>query len=262
MFIRVGIKRYQHVTLQDSDPKDPVNELHENLVSGARIGIFEISGQEPTRISGTCLPLAVDGNWPFGYSTYSGEVPQPGPFRSVAAGNQFYVFVQIGRLPDAGPLAEPLPVDLPLNRLLPLDAARFRDLNRHATQLSHCMLPITIGSVSEPSGAMHYIPWSDLSLSEGPRLIEGGAFSAENGWLVPPPPYLAQPPYIPQPNQLVVTTLAETTRHDDMKSEEGQEEEEVEVEDEDEDQDQEEGEDLDRLEEEAEIQNAHLSCHL
>jgi hypothetical protein len=217
MFIRIGIKRCQHVTNLDvSDPKNLINELQENLVS-ARIGIFEISGQEPTRISGTCLPLAVDGIWPFGYSTYSGEVSQPGPFRSVTAGNQFYAFVQIGRLPDTGPLSAALPVDLPLNRLLPLDAARYRDLNRHATQLSHCTLPITIGSVSEPQGAMHFFPWSDLSLSQGPRLIEGGSFSSENGWLVPPPPYLAQAACSPQPDQLVITTLTKPTSHDDTK---------------------------------------------
>jgi len=210
MFIRIGIKRCQHVT--DTNPSDlssPINELQESIVS-ARIGVFEISGQEPTRISGTCLPLAADGIWPYGYSAYSGEVSQPGPLRSVTAGNQFYAFVQIGRLPDSGPLADSLPIDLPLNTLLPLDAARYRDLNRHATQLSHCTLPITIGSVSEPQGAMHFFPWSDLSLSHGPRLIEGGSFSSENGWLVPPPPYIAQADPDAQPDRLVITTLPGT----------------------------------------------------
>lgn len=221
MFIRIGIKRCQHVTnTEGGDPSSPVNELQESIVS-ARIGVFEISGQEPTRISGTILPLSTDGIWPYGYSTYSGEVSQPGSSSSVTAGNQFYAFVQIGRLPDTGPMSESLPVDLPLNRLLPLDAARYRDLNRHATQLSHCTLPVTIGSVSEPQGAMHFFPWSDLSLSHGPRLIEGGSFSSENGWMVPPPAYVAQAPPEPLSDRLVITTLVGQTSHD-TKSETGE----------------------------------------
>jgi hypothetical protein len=42
IFIRVGITRCQHVTYAEDDPKNPINELHENLVS-ARIGIFDLS---------------------------------------------------------------------------------------------------------------------------------------------------------------------------------------------------------------------------
>jgi hypothetical protein len=55
-------------------------------------------------------------------------------------------------------------------------------------------LPVVIGSVSEPRGAMHTTRWSDLMLSgsgetESGRMIHGEGVSCEDGWIVPPPDY-------------------------------------------------------------------------
>ena len=209
LFVRVGIKRRQHITNMGANYMGrTINDQEENIVS-ARIGVFEISGQNPTLISGIRLALSVGDVWPFGYSTHAGEVQHPGPLRNITASNEFYAFVQIGRLPDSLPHVEGSAPEIPLNRLLPLDTARFRDLNPHATQLSHCTLPITIGSVAEPRGAMHYHAWSDLSLEGGARLVEGGSFSSENGWLVPPPSYLKDAQPDAESGQIIITTLGE-----------------------------------------------------
>jgi len=209
LFIRVGIKRRQHITNMGPTYLGRAIDDQEETIVSARIGVFEVSGQNPTLISGIRLALSVGDAWPFGYSTHAGDVQHPGPLNTISASNEFYAFVQIGRLPDSLPHVEGSAPEIPLNRLLPLDTARFRDLNPHATQLSHCTLPITIGSVAEPRGAMHYHAWSDLSLEGGARLIEGGSFSSENGWLVPPPSYLKDAQPDAESGQIVITTLEE-----------------------------------------------------
>ncbi|WWD21729.1 hypothetical protein CI109_106216 [Kwoniella shandongensis] len=56
-------------------------------------------------------------------------------------------------------------------------------------------IPIVVGSVSEPRGAMHNVRWSDLQLdrnasgTEVGRMISGESTTCENGWIIPPPSY-------------------------------------------------------------------------
>lgn len=63
-------------------------------------------------------------------------------------------------------------------------------------------IPIVIGSVAEPRGAMHTHRWSDLQLDDGGdrgRMVEGEAISCEDGWILPPPSYaraIEDAPYV------------------------------------------------------------------
>ncbi|WWC59726.1 uncharacterized protein I303_102288 [Kwoniella dejecticola CBS 10117] len=93
-------------------------------------------------------------------------------------------------------------------------------------------LPIVVGSVSEPRGAMHSVRWSDLHLSrnargrEVGRMIHGESLSMENGWMVPPPCYndaIKSAPYeykvdtepIP-PSRLETTSMEEMSEDIEM----------------------------------------------
>ncbi|EIW71065.1 hypothetical protein M231_03536 [Tremella mesenterica] len=68
-------------------------------------------------------------------------------------------------------------------------------------------ISITVGSVSEPRGAMQSTCWSELQLDRTEdgretgtgRMVAGRSTTSENGWILPPPSYkeaVAQPPYI------------------------------------------------------------------
>jgi hypothetical protein len=196
VFVRVGIKRRQRISnAEDDEMMPPIDDDTEDIIS-ARVGLFEVSGQEPTKLSGIQLPLSSDDDgWSYGYSTHAGRVSYPSVLRKITATNQFFAFVQVGRLPERMPNASEEFQHLPLNKLLPIDAVRYRDFNQTQTKLAHATIPIVIGSVSEPRDAMHYSAWSDLSLTRGPdnveraHLVEGGSFSNENGWRIPPPAY-------------------------------------------------------------------------
>lgn len=63
---------------------------------------------------------------------------------------------------------------------------------RHAAAQRTLSLPVILGSVSEPRGALHAYHWSDLQLGaagEPGRMVEGEAFSSEDGWMCAPPTY-------------------------------------------------------------------------
>jgi hypothetical protein len=217
MFIRIGIKRTRHVRTLNTDNPPRIVDDQEDVIVTARMGIFEVSGQKPTRISGIRLHLSTGNVWSHGYSTNTGACKYEDPLKDATASNEFYAFVQIGRLPDSMPHTASFFPELPPNQLLPFDTARYRDLSPYATALSHCTLPITIGSVAEPRGALHYRTWIDVS--QGDVVREGG-FSSENGWMVPPPSY-PKPGEAPRlfSDGIVIETLDEESRMGDNDSE-------------------------------------------
>lgn len=221
LFVRVGIKRRQRVSCSgQGDDSPPTDDDVENVVH-TRMGIFDVSGQDPTNVSGITLPLSVDGLWTHGYSAFAGKVSfvKNGQLKAnhpsdTAASNQFYVFIQVGRLPDGDVVTRDVLGDLPKNKLLRIDTERVLNLNLPIDQLAQGTVPITIGSVAEPRDAMHYHAWSDITNETNsengsrPALIEGGSFSNENGWLVPPPSYAESINTPSGPcDELTVTTL-------------------------------------------------------
>ncbi|WOO84741.1 uncharacterized protein LOC62_06G008254 [Vanrija pseudolonga] len=63
---------------------------------------------------------------------------------------------------------------------------------RHSAAQRTLSLPVILGSVSEPRGALHAYHWSDLLLGadgSAGRMVEGEAFSSEDGWMCAPPTY-------------------------------------------------------------------------
>jgi len=76
-------------------------------------------------------------------------------------------------------------------------------ITRYAAATARTLsVPLTIGSVSEPSGAMHAHTWSEVTLDaagDPAGLVSGDATTDENGWMCPPPAYecaIQSAPYV------------------------------------------------------------------
>ncbi|KAL7419122.1 hypothetical protein Q5752_005958 [Cryptotrichosporon argae] len=189
----------------------------------------------PVVLSDLALPVMCDGRWPHGFSTMLHVDPPAhtsgAHAQSIAVSSTFHVGITIAFMPvsddrtvlDAlalapapgaaplrpGELSTPMPPSHP--HALSVDAVRRRIPGTCRT----LTLPVVIGSVSEPRGAMHAHRWQDVvddaasaDTAATPtgrrrqaaiRTVEGESVSCENGWMVPPPAYevaLEQAPYV------------------------------------------------------------------
>jgi hypothetical protein len=207
----MALVRREHATHNPEDlrDRDGTKGLIKEVEILNRYAWFEsVDGQEVV-IPRAVLPLMPQQTaWTHGYSTVLNVGPMTDSLETemIAVSSTFHLAITFAFLaisPDTPTLSEL--VDRPLPPLgvwseptlahskhyLGLDIFK-RNFPGSVRTLP---LPIVIGSVSEPRGAMHLHRWSDLHLygsspgAQVGRMVDGEAYSCENGWIEPPPCY-------------------------------------------------------------------------
>jgi hypothetical protein len=210
--IRLSLLRREHSSL--ATPVDPATQMglvSENEVS-VRWGWMTCRDDEELDLANIDLPITLPGtSWNHGYSTHLnvGAAGIDNSPSSISVSSTFHLCCTLAFLPTS-PGSPTLEQFLPQSALdlLPPPGV-FTDAEPGSPFSSLPMsylkrtwpgtvktlpLPIVIGSVSEPRGAMHTSRWSDLMLSgngdgETGRMIHGEGVSCEDGWILPPPDY-------------------------------------------------------------------------
>ncbi|KAL1407032.1 hypothetical protein Q8F55_006445 [Vanrija albida] len=147
------------------------------------------------------LPIMTGATWDHGFSTV---LNVHGARGATVASSTFCLVVQAVFLADddgglahfldalgEGRLAEG-EFSAPLPGCAARKAAWDALVRDHAAAQRTISIPVILGSVSEPRGALHAHHWSDLHIgADGgrARMIEGEAFSSEDGWMCAPPTY-------------------------------------------------------------------------
>ncbi|WWD07389.1 hypothetical protein V865_005487 [Kwoniella europaea PYCC6329] len=225
VLIRLALVRREHSSLSKQEPLDSQGNglvIEEEIVS--RWGCIESSLEEKIKLKNIALPLLPHGSttWKHGMSTMLNvnssttspcpESEEPG----VSVSSTFHLNVTMAFLsikPGSPVLTDYLPAGFSDLENVPISIPRSGEFSEPLSPNSPgyfnisqfrrffpgtvktLPLPIVVGSVSEPRGAMHNIRWSDLHLSrnargrEVGRMIHGESLSMENGWMVPPPSY-------------------------------------------------------------------------
>ncbi|WVW78174.1 hypothetical protein I302_100125 [Kwoniella bestiolae CBS 10118] len=223
VLIRLALVRREHSSLSKQEPLDSQGNglvVEEEIVS--RWGWIESSSEDKIRLKDIALPLLPDGSntWKHGMSTMlnvnSSNTSPNGEEPGVSVSSTFHLNVTLAFLsitPGSPVLSDYLPAgfsdanDLPIeipqpgefSEPLSPNSAGYFNISKFKRYFPGTVktlpLPIVVGSVSEPRGAMHNVRWSDLHLSrnsrgrEVGRMIHGESLSMENGWMVPPPSY-------------------------------------------------------------------------
>lgn len=234
ILIRLSLIRREHTSLDGSGPVDPNSneQLRQDREVVVRWGWIEADGHSSVRIPNLTLPLMTGSTWDHGFST----MLNVGSARSqyghnhvtehtgISVASTFHLNITLAFLPlHSGPGRSSLPASL--RHALPAHVAAHLQapgVFSAVQDADECVLglgelrrsfqgtvrtlpiPVVVGSVAEPMGAMHTTRWSDLHLEqrdgrERGRMIHGEAISCEDGWLCPPPSYreaLREAPYV------------------------------------------------------------------
>lgn len=217
ILVRVALVRREHSSLSDNAVRDPSGQAglvaEEEIIS--RWGWIQHTGQGSVRVDSVILPLMIDDTWTHGFSTLLNVGPPANAapeVETISVSSTFHLSITIAFLnliPNGTTLQKLIPAVLPpmgqftdpvrASEGLPMSCLR-RSFPGTVRTLP---LPLVVGSVSEPRSAMHQVRWSDLHLDrstgeEVPRVVNGEAFSCEDGWIMPPPAYgdaLREVPY-------------------------------------------------------------------
>ncbi|WVR04840.1 hypothetical protein IAU60_001852 [Kwoniella sp. DSM 27419] len=226
ILIRLALIRREHSSLSQREPRDAAGH---GLVSEQEIisrwGWIESNSPGKIKLRDVTLPLMSRGvsTWKHGMSTMLNVGPAAnGGEEGISVSSTFLLNVSLAFLPlspgspvlgdylsaalstrcsHGTPSAESAlvipPVGVFTEPTAPGDADHF-----DMAAFKRCFpgttktlpLPIVVGSVSEPRGAMHAVRWSDLHLerhngTETGRMIHGEGVTSENGWIMPPPSY-------------------------------------------------------------------------
>lgn len=219
VLIRISLLRREHSSL--STPVDPSTQM--GLVSESEVSVrwgwVTCTDEAEVDLDTIELPLTLPGSsWRQGYSTHLnvGAAGTDSSTCSISVSSTFHVCCTVAFLPlSTG--SHDITHYLPQSALDILPPQGVFTAVEHGLQpslpMSHLKrswpgtiktlpLPVVIGSVSEPRGAMHTTRWSDLMLSgqgegETGRLIHGEGISCEDGWILPPPDYEAACAVVP-----------------------------------------------------------------
>lgn len=221
LLVRASIIRREHAFSSASAPSKLEESrglvMEEEIVSAS--GAFDLGSLSTNEASSTTVRLPRI-NLPLGFGQLvepwtSGMTTSltvsPDPFQAAEhedddgqahlhthCSSRFYIALQVAYLPSPSPpptnssnssssRQQPATNDFELGRSLFIPSVlRSRSL----------LIPITIGSVGEPSGARHRRTWRELYLAtdertgeEAPRIVSGSVVDDERGWLLPPPSY-------------------------------------------------------------------------
>jgi hypothetical protein len=212
LLVKASILRREHAFSSRSAPsklEETRGLVHEEEIVSAS-GAFDLSLLLPTgspttktvKLPRLDLPLGfgpLAKPWASGMTTSLTVSPDPmqaEDFDGQAhlhthCSSRFYLALQVAYLPST-PNTSTTGSDQPTN-----DFQLNRPLFIPSVLRSRSLLiPITIGSVGEPSGARHRRTWRELYLAtnertgeEAPRMVSGSAVDDERGWLLPPPSY-------------------------------------------------------------------------
>jgi hypothetical protein len=209
VLVRIALIRREHFTnnaddLRDRDGRKGLAKEEEIL---HRYAWFESHG-ESIDIANAHLPIMHgETAWAHGYSTVLNVGPPPNSpgADQIAVSSTFHVATTMAFLAvhPEGPTLDQLAGRelLPMGQWSPPTPANspnrlsVSNLKRNFPGAVRTLpLPVVIGSVSEPRGAMYMSSWWDLQLvsngeREVGRVIEGEAITSENGWIDPPPCY-------------------------------------------------------------------------
>ncbi|WVQ98309.1 hypothetical protein IAU59_005432 [Kwoniella sp. CBS 9459] len=226
VLIRLALVRREHSSHSIVEPRDATGHglVHEEEIV-ARWGWIEASSEDKIKLKDIALPLMPSGvsTWRHGMSTMLNVGPTAnGGEEGISVSSTFHMNVTLAflsitpgspvlfdYLPAAFSSASPVSIPPPGEFSEPmatshhghghghtegcLNMARFK--RSFPGTIKTLPLPIVVGSVSEPRGAMHNTRWSDLHLErsaggrEVGRMIHGEGLSCENGWIMPPPSY-------------------------------------------------------------------------
>lgn len=163
-------------------------------VVSTRIGWERVGpNRQPVTIRPT-LPLNVGSTWRYGFTTVLAIDGGPDA-HPVNVSSKFHLHIDSVFLPASAPrqLGFGGPGLRPPVGGSDAQSRAWARIERRAPSTSCSLsIPIVVGSVSEPRDAMHAHRWSDLQLDEqgdGGTMIDGEAFSCEDGWLSAPPSY-------------------------------------------------------------------------
>ncbi|WVF69538.1 hypothetical protein IAT40_004316 [Kwoniella sp. CBS 6097] len=224
VLIRLSLVRREHSSLSNAEPRDAAGYglVHEEEIV-SRWGWIESSSEDKIKLKDIALPLMPSGvsTWRHGMSTMLNVGPAAnGGEEGISVSSTFHMNVTLAFLsitPGSPVLSDYLPAGFssasPVHIPPPghfsepiaststsshhgegyLNLARFK--RSFPGTIKTLPLPIVVGSVSEPRGAMHNTRWSDLHLERNAggreigRMIHGEGVSCENGWIMPPPSY-------------------------------------------------------------------------
>ncbi|WRT64529.1 uncharacterized protein IL334_001461 [Kwoniella shivajii] len=221
VLVRLALVRREHSSLSTHELRDAQGNglvLEEEIVS--RWGWVESSSDDKIKLRDITLPLMPNGEstWKHGMSTML-NVGQSTNHTSqseegISVSSTFHLNITLAflsitsgstvlsdYLPSAFSSQSTISIPPPGEFSQPLSPGsegyfNISDFKRSFPgTIKTLPLPIVVGSVSEPRGAMHNIRWSDLHLEtnsrgrETGRMIHGESTSMENGWMVPPPCY-------------------------------------------------------------------------
>ncbi|WWC68184.1 uncharacterized protein I206_102107 [Kwoniella pini CBS 10737] len=220
ILIRIALVRREHCSLSIIEPLDSQgNGLVTEEELNSRWGWIESSSQDKIKLRNIVLPLMPKEvrTWNSGMSTMLNVGPSiHDQEQGVGVSSTFHLNVTLAflSLTQGSPsLMDYLPAgfnDKTIEDIIIPKCGEFSEPSSpnqegyfNISKFKKCFpgtvktlpLPIVVGSVSEPRGAMHNVRWSDLHLSrnssgrEVGRMIHGETLSMENGWMVPPPSY-------------------------------------------------------------------------
>ncbi|OCF33796.1 hypothetical protein I316_04508 [Kwoniella heveanensis BCC8398] len=230
ILIRLALVRREHSSLSPAETRDAAGHglVHEEEIV-SRWGWIESSSEDKITLKDIALPLMPLGvsTWRHGMSTMLNVGPAAsanGGEEAISVSSTFHMNVTLAflsitpgspvlsdYLPAAFSSASPVHIPPPGVFTQPMASSSRHHAHTHSGSAGYLNmarlkrsfpgtiktlpLPIVVGSVSEPRGAMHNTRWSDLHLErnaggrEVGRMIHGEGVSCENGWIMPPPSY-------------------------------------------------------------------------